>query len=385
MSVVALLVTLVMAAVPGQGATTQTAMAGQSPQTLEAATRVADLASSARLDEKHERYLAQAEKREAELREQMTLMMTVIGDVLTALAVILVFLGAWGLVEMRKLRRLRREAEKLISDPDAHIRNVVRSAIDSTWSGLEGLFRQLPPFGGGRRLATDPKPMIAPAVALEYEDMDILILLGERLNAIGDAKKSARYLRALAKYWWTKEDWPRGASRSKRAIARNPVSARAHLEYANGLAYRASREPDPRLKIDLLTEAEREVRVAMGLARRTRPACFLHKLGWIHDERGEYIEAADLYRRAIQDRGLTPEQRADYRYDLACALTKAGRLGAAIDELRLVLAVGENWRLAQDDPDLKALRESSSTRAEFKRIIEEARSSSATQPLLSGE
>jgi tetratricopeptide (TPR) repeat protein len=321
-----------------------------------------------RLDSRYEKMLREARtKADDRFRDYMSYVLAAATVVLTALALIFVALVVLGFREIRKLKRERRKVVKLRRDLDEHIVVHIKHSIEK--SVERTAFENLPPLGDPTQLA-GTHVSVPPEIRLPYEETDAMVVLGDKLDALGDADKATGYFNRLAAYWWKAGDWARGAARSKRAIEISPTSAMAYVVYATGLMDRSSQTTDLPTKLQLLADAERHLQTARTLTPENR-AVFLRKLGWIYDERQDFPRAIEYYRRALRER-LDPPTRARYRYDLACTLCKAGYLQEALDELRHIIALNDNWKLASRDPDFKNLRNSWAG-AEFEALIEEGR------------
>ncbi len=316
--------------------------------------------------------LSEAKAADDSIREQLSLMLNVIAVGLAFVGVIISLLGVWGFVEVRKVKQIREEAKELTQNIEKHILAQVKTAIETAWSGLEPLFEELPLVGDDSQLASAPTPSISPDFALQWEEADALVTLGDKLNALGTPQKATAYFVRLADYWWVVESWPRATSRSQRAIALSPTSAEAHLAYATGLLNRARREQEAKIKLQVLADAERYLLTARRL-KVANEALVLHHLGWTYDEREDYPKAIEYYRSALRIKNIPPESQAKYGYDLACTLAKAGQLREALDELKPIMSLEENWRLAETDADFDNIRNSPTEASELAKIIKEAK------------
>jgi tetratricopeptide (TPR) repeat protein len=77
---------------------------------------------------------------------------------------------------------------------------------------------------------------------------------------------------------------------------------------------------------------------------------------------GRYVEAADRARALVE----TQRPYAGVLYNLACCESLAGRPDEAVEHLRQAVELSERFRtLAQDDPDLGAIRDE----AGFKQLL----------------
>jgi tetratricopeptide (TPR) repeat protein len=344
-----------------------------------------------RLDSRYEKVLHEAAARGDRFRDYITFILAAATLVLAALGAMFVILAAVGFREIRQLTELRRGL-------DDHIVAHIKKSIQMAWSGLDSTFGQLPPLGDSSQLA-GREEAFSPELRLPYEETDALVVLGDKLDALGGADKGTYYFNHLAEYWWRVGDWARGAARSERAIAISPTSHTAYEVYAIGLMNRSSgiTIAEIRTKLQLLAEAERLVRLAWQLNPAIRPGILhspariyhhlgrifnaqgwvYHSLGWIYDERRDLARAIEFYRMALRER-LAPAFRARYRYDLACALCKAGQLQEALAELRPIIALENSWQLALTDPDFENLRRF--TAPQFEALIEEGRKATNNSP-----
>jgi tetratricopeptide (TPR) repeat protein len=323
-----------------------------------------------RLDTKYEKMLREAKERDDQLREQMSCLLTTTTYWTAILGLAITLLAIAGFREIYQIHKERKKVEELRHDLDRHIVGHIKTSIEAAWSGLGSQFEKLPPLGDKRRLAGSRPEAVSRENRLPYEETDTLVVLGDRLDALGGSDKATVYFSQLADFWWVVGDWARGAARSRRALEIGPTSYQAHLGYATGIMAQSSRlgSLEIKSKLLLLAEAER----LLVRARQLRPGpdpSIQHKLGWIYDERGDFNKATEAYRVAMRE-AITPDSKARYGYDLACALAKTGRIEEALNELRPIIALQENWNLAQTDPDLQGLRQSQEHKDEFAALIE---------------
>ncbi|HEV3458144.1 MAG TPA: hypothetical protein VHG32_16380 [Thermoanaerobaculia bacterium] len=320
--------------------------------------------------------LREAKEGDSQLRDQMTLILNAATLGLTAALFLLAVLSVVGWREISQLRGERTKAlqereavQELRRGIDQHILAHVKSSIEKAWSGMDSQFDKLPQLGDQRRLAgSDPEPVSA-EMKQAYEETDVLVVLGDKLDALGTATRATDYFNRLARFWWGTGDWARGAARSKRAIEIDPVSFRAQVAYAVGLMDRSSRLPaqEMRTKLLLLAEAERLLLKAKLLKPEEGPHLF-HKLGWIYDEQGDFTRAAEAYSKALSGT-LAPELTGRYGYDLACTLCKNNQLQEALETLTPIIDLDDNRRLAAIDPDFELLRQSATLKERFAALV----------------
>jgi len=327
---------------------------------------------SEKLDSKYERMLNDAKSGDDRIREQLSIMLDGIMYGLAVLGTIISVLVIWGFVEIKNVRKVRESAEELTLNIDKHIISQVRTAVEKDWGVLETLLNELPHISDEAKLANTPPSKVPSELALAYEEADSLIVLGDKLNAIGNPEKASSYFVKLARYWWVSESWPRATARSKRAIEINPTSPHAHWEYGIGLLNRVGREKEAAIKLPLLIEAESYIHAAKRLKIDDESKVF-NKLGWIYDERRDYTSAIYYYGKALESATLSQSKRAKYGYNLACSLAKTGSLKESLRVLEPIMALEDNWRLAESDPDFESLRQTEDTRGLFQELIQRGR------------
>jgi tetratricopeptide (TPR) repeat protein len=327
---------------------------------------------SDKLTTKYETMLNEAKAADDQVREQLKLVLDAISTGLVILGTVISILVAWGFSEIAKVKKTRKDAENLTRDVNKYILSQVKLAIERDWAVLGPLLDQLPPISDEDALVNAPPRVIQPEQALAYQEADSLIVLGDKLNAISDPENASGYFVKLAHYWWAIHDWPRAASRSKRAIEISPTSPQAYWEYGAGALNRASVETDMALKLSLLRDSERCILTAQRL-KIEDDSGVSYKLGCIYDTREDHDSAISCYKQALEDKNLPGQKRAKYGYNLACSLSKAGALQEAIAVLRPIIAQEKNWLLAQEDPDFDNLRNSDAAKLELGRLIQAGR------------
>lgn len=144
-------------------------------------------------------------------------------------------------------------------------------------------------------------------------------------------------------------------ARFRRAVELAADSPNAHRGLAIAFCELAAEgKLNTAYKSSLLNEAEKETRIVLALAGEDyRP---YHDLGWIYDERGNYAEAIENYRKALELAEHVGDTEPNLRYNLACSLSKDGRFGEALTELEKIIGVDGNWEDVLIDPDLESLR-----------------------------
>lgn len=87
------------------------------------------------------------------------------------------------------------------------------------------------------------------------------------------------------------------------------------------------------------------------------------------DERGDFQAAVSAYRES--QKFDTKEERPNATYNLACTLSKWGspHLQEALAELKKVIDIDDNRRLASQDEDFKNLRLDKELGPEFEALI----------------
>jgi tetratricopeptide (TPR) repeat protein len=329
-----------------------------------------------KLEARYEKMLRDAKERDDQIREQLTVILDATAGGLAAAGLLFAVLAVFGFRGISQLRNERKKAikerkkvKRLKRDIDRIILAHVKASIERAWSGLETQFHSLPEIGDQQRLSGSARLPIAAEEKQAYEETDLLLVLGDKLDALGSAEKATTYFNRLATFWWASGDWARATARSRRALEISPTSFAALVVYAKGQMDRSSRLPaaETRTKLLLLAEAERLLTRAR-LLKPEESAQLNHKLGWISDERGDFPRAAELYRRALSEQ-LTPEVRARYGYDLACTLCRDGQLQEALEVLEPIINLDDNRRLAAIDPDFEPLRQSALHKVQFAALV----------------
>jgi tetratricopeptide (TPR) repeat protein len=374
---IAMILVLMLAPLPAAKPDTQ-AGAGSSLVSLPQADRESQNAAAARLEIKFETMqtkaeaaLAKAEKGDDQIRQQMSVMLTFTTWSLGFLGIVISGIAIWAGIEVGRVGKARKTAEKITAKIDARVMALVKEAVGKA---MKTASTELPRLADEARLVTDPVPCIAPEDRLKYEEADYLMTLGYRMDAIGDKEQIANYYMDLAHCWWLVGDWARASSRSKRAISSNPTSAQVYWKFAEGLIHRIGRrEADTATQLELLGEAEQNIDTAQQL-RYDDLAEIEYKKGWIADERKDYPGAIAHYQRAI-DRVKKREREVQYRYDFACTLAKVTKIDEAIAQLKII--ANERWDMAQREPDFAGIRNSPDHRAGFEALIAEGKRASS--------
>ena len=105
----------------------------------------------------------------------------------------------------------------------------------------------------------------------------------------------------------------------------------------------------------------------------------LFELAYTHDILGEFEKAAELYRKARsinREQALTANREEHWylTYNIACALSLAGKLEEAFEEIALFLQRWpDRWNLVQKDPHLRGIRETSPWQEKLQHLSPEAR------------
>ena len=143
---------------------------------------------------------------------------------------------------------------------------------------------------------------------------------------------------------WDQRDPARGLEYAHYADAASarlgrPPAVEAHLRYARGTARIAAADH---------AGGEADLRAALPLAERAAPAlvpALIQGLGLALEERGEYADAIDAYRRALAALvavgGTGRPEEALFRARLAICLNHVGYTDAAIDEGRRATALAD--------------------------------------------
>jgi tetratricopeptide (TPR) repeat protein len=204
-----------------------------------------------------------------------------------------------------------------------------------------------------------------PEAVARFEEADILIVIADNNNSV-NKRDLAEPFTTLGFYWRTVGNLERAIARFFRALELKPDDLRARRGLCGALYNLAAATERGPLKKDLLDRAQQQCDEAMKIDGNNPRVWF--DQGWILDERGDYENAVEAYRRAqlLDFKNEWPNST----YNLACTLAKWGRLAASLEELKKVLGVENNWEDALDDPDLQPLRDHPELGADLKILCE---------------
>lgn len=316
---------------------------------------------SAKLDDKYEKLLRDAKSADDQIRDQLSLIINFTIVVLTVAALsfaMLAFVG-WNLKKdakklvddaksdadevLRKARAAQQDADGIRGKIDEYVRKGVGQLVtDVVWDQLRVTFSKLPPIKPEMPLASAPPLVLSPAIVMEHEEADTLLVLLDKIDAlVVDPATAAGYFMKLARFWWIRRDWPHAMARSKRATTIVPDSAEAHYKYGICLSKVAFHQKELGAKLRCLADAERELLLAQRLGDDR--SIVIYDLGWIYDERESYEEAIATYERAIA-RALidNPTLPPTIEYNIACSLAKAHRLDESLERLARCIDLKNN-------------------------------------------
>jgi len=298
-----------------------------------------------------------------------------------------------GYQEGGRVRLAREEAEKLIKDArelsdrmHSQTQDVetTKARIDATDQSVRRrinetseFFRRLQPTFRERLGVVGQLTRLPPPEAVaRFEEADILVVIADNNNSVEKRDLVEPFI-TLGYYWRLVRNHERAIARFYRAVELRSDDLSARRGLCGALYNLAAAERGP-LKNELLNQAQKQCDEAQKLDGHNPRVWF--DQGWIFDERGDYEKAVEAYRRA-QTLDFNNEW-PNSTYNLACTLAKWGRLAVALDELKKVLGVENNWEDALDDPDLQALREHPDLGAELRFLCERyaAQSAASTSP-----
>jgi tetratricopeptide (TPR) repeat protein len=325
-----------------------------------------------------------ASARETESRaDSAILYLTIVATIGIAVVGLLVGLFIFeGYQEGGRIRLAREDWEKLRNDAlgqlnqaRSHVQDIeaAKARIDAadqsvrrSISTTSEFFRRLPAtFRERLGIVGQLNRLPPPEAVARFEEADILVVIADNNNSVEKSDLVEPFI-TLGFYWRTVGNLERAIARFFRALELRKDDLRARRGLCGALYNLAAATERGPLKNELLDQAQTQCDEAQKLDGRNPRVWF--DQGWILDERGDYEKAVEAYRRA-QTLDFNNEW-PNSTYNLACSLAKWGRLAAALDELKKVLALENNWQDALDDPDLQALRDHPDLGAELKVLCE---------------
>jgi tetratricopeptide (TPR) repeat protein len=361
----------------------------QSPSPPSSTEREEAIASrvKAQLSPEIERAIRAAQEGQQTANQQLGNIVNLMEVFLALIGLVAAILTTVGIIEWRRLVRLRKDAEKHIATMAGEARRIeensmkvteLRLATERAWNDIDLKFEDLPDLKVSRISGGSPMAL-PPEVSVVFEDADILLVVGRQLKVMKDEKRMSVYFYKLAGYWRYVSNYPRAIARAENAVRLDANSGDAFRQLALVLSNFAAESPMGSVqKSDMLHRAESALQKAVQLRGR-HDSGTLNDLAWIYDEREEYQTAATHYKRAreLDNSECATKPRDpnwDITYNLACTLAKDGKYEESLAELAKVIDKEENWQWVLEDRDFQAMLAHETWGPRLRALAEQGRS-----------
>jgi len=275
--------------------------------------------------------------------------------------------------------RLAESASRTAGESSQQIEAMKDSLVEA-WSGEIGkAFADLPDLEAEWEFVFKAESL-GPEIPIQFEDLDALFVICDRLKIPADAEIMVDGFLQLGRYWRVVvQDFPRALVRVERALALASTEAlerRCLLHRARVSIQWVTYKPDEH-RSTRLEGARSDLKRVRQIQGRDDSSTLFER-AWLADIEERFDAAADLWVRGREE-GLQEGKslHADlwlFGYNLACTLSRGGRLQDALDELRSLVGNGSEWiRLASKDSDLEKLRKDPEWGRAFEELLEEGR------------
>jgi len=205
----------------------------------------------------------------------------------------------------------------------------------------------------------------------QMEEADIVILIADKIGANTQQNDLVAAFVRLGRYWNYLENHTRAIARFQRALAMDRNSWEAYQGMARAF-YGMATMPGTAawVRVRQLDQAEDYCRKAQLAAGQPR-ARILFDFGFIEDARSNLNSAINWYRAA---KSANPgDELAIIKYNLASCYARTAALENALEELRDIVGVDENWECIPGDPDFAPMLQDAIFGLRLRSLIEAER------------